>query len=117
MNGSPGRSVKAVSSSVCSFGVSLNLLRMPAPPSLPPSLPLSLCPVQGHAKDREHATLLGAQMTNGNIVHHVTDDHNFGDGYLFFCFRVDDVGGPAVRTLQEVCIRVHTCAVAFLAWA
>lgn len=58
-----------------------------------------------HAKDREHATLLGAQMTNGNIVHHVTDDHNFGDGYLFFRFRVDDVEGPAARTLQEVTVR------------
>ena len=44
----------------------------------------------GHAQDREHATLLGTQMTAGNIVHHVVDQHAFSDSFLFFRFRADD---------------------------
>ena len=44
----------------------------------------------GHAQDRERATLLGAQMATGNIVHHVVDQHAFSDSYLFFRYRTDD---------------------------
>eukprot|EP00040_Diaphanoeca_grandis_P044627 m.13010 g.13010 ORF g.13010 m.13010 type:complete len:272 (+) comp9556_c0_seq1:56-871(+) len=55
----------------------------------------------GHAATQEHAILLGVQMTNANIIHHVTDDHAFSNAYLFFRYRTDDKCGPAVRTLQN----------------
>ena len=79
------------------------------PPSLPPflllSLPSSLPPslfviplaselvdwfiASGEAEDRAQAVLLGQLLVDTDYIHHVVDEHNFEDAYLFFRFRQD----------------------------
>lgn len=39
---------------------------------------------------REQAVLLGQRMCQRKIFHHVTDDHDFKDSYLYYRFRADD---------------------------
>ena len=70
-------------------------------PSLPPSLPSSLFIIplaselvdwfiaSGEAEDRAQAVLLGQLLVDTDYIHHVVDEHNFEDAYLFFRFRQD----------------------------
>lgn len=51
------------------------------------------------ASDVPQAVQLGQRMVSGNLLHHVTDDHDFKNENLFYRFRSDDEGGPAVFTL------------------
>jgi hypothetical protein len=43
----------------------------------------------GEAEDRNHAVQLGQLLIDTDYVHHVVDEHNFQDSYLFFRFRQD----------------------------
>lgn len=45
--------------------------------------------LSGEAEDRKQATTLGQLMVDADYIHHVVDEHNFEDGYLFFRFRQD----------------------------
>ena len=63
------------------------------------SLSLSLFPLaselvdwlinSGEAEDRTQAVLLGQLLVDTDYIHHVVDEHNFEDAYLFFRFRQD----------------------------
>ena len=67
--------------------------------SLSLSLSLSLFPLaselvdwlinSGEAEDRTQAVLLGQLLVDTDYIHHVVDEHNFEDAYLFFRFRQD----------------------------
>lgn len=43
----------------------------------------------GEAEDRKHAVSLGQLLVETDFIHHVVDEHNFEDSYLFFRFRQD----------------------------
>ena len=43
----------------------------------------------GEAESREQAVELGQLLINTDYIHHVVDEHNFEDAYLFFRFRQD----------------------------
>lgn len=43
----------------------------------------------GEAETREQAVELGQLLVNTDYIHHVVDEHNFEDAYLFFRFRQD----------------------------
>ena len=45
----------------------------------------------GEAEDRNQAVLQGQLLVNTDYIHHVLDEHNFEDSYLFFRFRQDGV--------------------------
>eukprot|EP01096_Ripella_sp_DP13-Kostka_P000074 TRINITY_DN1009_c0_g1_i1.p1 TRINITY_DN1009_c0_g1~~TRINITY_DN1009_c0_g1_i1.p1 ORF type:complete len:266 (+),score=84.44 TRINITY_DN1009_c0_g1_i1:70-867(+) len=62
------------------------------------------------AKDREEAVLLGKQLLEFDLIHHVADRHIFKDEYLYYRFREDDsvndkvkYVGPSVASLQSSC--------------
>ena len=43
----------------------------------------------GEADNREEGVELGQLLLDTDYIHHVVDEHNFEDGYLFFRFRQD----------------------------
>lgn len=43
----------------------------------------------GEAETRHQAVELGQLLINTDYIHHVVDEHNFEDAYLFFRFRQD----------------------------
>ena len=43
----------------------------------------------GEAETRGQAIELGQLLINTDYIHHVVDEHNFEDAYLFFRFRQD----------------------------
>ena len=43
----------------------------------------------GEADSRSRALELGQLLVNTDYIHHVVDEHNFEDAYLFFRFRQD----------------------------
>ena len=43
----------------------------------------------GEAESREQAVEFGQLLINTDYIHHVVDEHNFEDAYLFFRFRQD----------------------------
>lgn len=43
----------------------------------------------GEAESRDQAVELGQLLINTDYIHHVVDEHNFEDAYLFFRFRQD----------------------------
>ena len=45
----------------------------------------------GVAADRAHAVALGSVLQQAGYMHHVHDDHDFADQWLFFRFYVDEV--------------------------
>ena len=51
----------------------------------------------GEAEDRRNAVQLGQLLLETDFIHHVVDEHNFEDGYLFFRFRQD---GMIVRFIN-----------------
>ena len=51
----------------------------------------------GEAEDRRKAVQLGQLLLETDFIHHVVDEHNFEDGYLFFRFRQD---GMIVRFIH-----------------
>jgi len=64
----------------------------------------------GFADTREAAVVLGKEMIQNGIFHHVTYGHTFKDSYLFYRFPDDDplrkrlkLGGPSVATLMTDC--------------
>ena len=46
-----------------------------------------------YAVNREEAVSLMAMLERYNLIHHVTDGHQFADQMLFFRFRADEFGG------------------------
>ncbi|RDD39738.1 Glutathione peroxidase [Trichoplax sp. H2] len=59
------------------------------------------------ADDRKEAIKVGQQILDTGIIHHVVDDHNFKDGYLFYRFKEDDPPnsntGPSAKTVTGEC--------------
>ena len=53
----------------------------------------------GEAETREQAVELGQLLINTDYIHHVVDEHNFEDAYLFFRFRQDGELTLIKRTL------------------
>lgn len=43
----------------------------------------------GEAETRAEATELGQLLVETDYIHHVVDEHNFEDDFLFFRFRQD----------------------------
>ena len=41
------------------------------------------------ASDRQTAVTIGQLLVDTDYIHHVVDEHNFEDGFLFFRFRQD----------------------------
>lgn len=39
---------------------------------------------------KSEAIRLGQELIDLKIIHHVTDDHNFKDGYFFYRFYIDE---------------------------
>lgn len=60
---------------------------------LPPTFPASDlvdCLIRmREATDRQSAVAVGQLLVDTDYVHHVVDEHNFEDGFLFFRFRLD----------------------------
>lgn len=59
----------------------------------------------GEAEDRRKAVQLGQLLLETDFIHHVVDEHNFEDGYLFFRFRQDEppqeaMQGPSVAYIK-----------------
>lgn len=59
----------------------------------------------GEAETRDHAIELGQLLVNTDYIHHVVDEHNFEDAYLFFRFRQDEppemsLKGPSVAYMK-----------------
>lgn len=59
----------------------------------------------GEAESREQAVELGQLLINTDYIHHVVDEHNFEDAYLFFRFRQDEppemsLKGPSVAYMK-----------------
>ncbi|XP_022088228.1 DEP domain-containing mTOR-interacting protein-like isoform X2 [Acanthaster planci] len=57
-------------------------------------------------KDRSTAALMLNVLQRHNVIHHVCDDHQFKDTYLFYRFRVDDGTLPLSRE-TELYIKGH----------
>lgn len=49
------------------------------------------------ASDRQEAVRISQILVNTDYIHHVVDEHNFEDGFLFFRFRQDDRPGRAIE--------------------
>ena len=43
----------------------------------------------GEAETRKEGVMLGQMLVDTDFIHHVLDEHNFDDRYLFFRFRQD----------------------------
>lgn len=59
----------------------------------------------GEAEGEEQAVELGQLLVNTDYIHHVVDEHNFENGYLFFRFRQDEppeqaFQGPSVAFMR-----------------
>jgi len=59
----------------------------------------------GEATDKKQAVELGQLLVNTDYIHHVVDEHNFEDSYLFFRFRQDEppgyvLQGPSVAYMK-----------------
>lgn len=59
----------------------------------------------GEAEDRAQAVILGQLLVDTDYIHHVVDEHNFEDAYLFFRFRQDEppheaMSGPSVAYMK-----------------
>jgi hypothetical protein len=49
--------------------------------------------VTNYDYDRKEAVKVGQMLKERGIIHHVTDDHNFKDEYLFYRFYADEHRG------------------------
>lgn len=62
----------------------------PPPSSLSPASELVDCLIRmREASDRQEAVRISQILVNTDYIHHVVDEHNFEDGFLFFRFRQD----------------------------
>lgn len=59
----------------------------------------------GLAEDRKSGVKLGQILVDTDYIHHVVDEHNFEDGYLFFRFRKDEPPGVSLQGPSVVCIK------------